>query len=79
MDIPREAKYLTMLLGVAVTCVGLLYTFNTGMFVSLPLNVQLGIIWFSIGVLFMLNGVMDMYDGAQQIVEEFRKKKEKKK
>ncbi|MDD3967139.1 MAG: hypothetical protein PHP63_08860 [Candidatus Marinimicrobia bacterium] len=79
MDVSREAKYLTMLLGVVVTCIGFMYTFNTGMFVSMPLNIQLGIIWFSIGVLFMLNGVMDMYDGAQQIVEEFRKKKEEKK
>jgi len=76
MDVSREAKYLTMLLGVVVTCIGFMYTFNTGMFVSMPLNIQLGIIWFSIGVLFMLNGVMDMYDGAQQIVEEFGKKEE---
>ena len=79
MDVSREAKYLTMLLGVVVTCIGFMYTFNTGILVSAPLNIQLGIIWFSIGVLFMLNGVMDMYDGAQQIVEECRKKKEEKK
>jgi hypothetical protein len=78
MDVSREAKYLTLLLGVVVTGVGFMYTFNTGLFVSLPLNMQLGLIWFSIGVLFMINGVLDMWDGAQQIVEEFRKKTEKK-
>jgi hypothetical protein len=78
MDVSREAKYLTLLLGVVVTGVGFMYTFNTGLFVSLPLNMQLGLIWFSIGVLFMINGVLDMWDGAQQIIEEFRKKTEKK-
>lgn len=79
MNISREGNYLTLLLGVATASIGLLYLLNAHVFAEMPVHVQMFLVWFSIGVLFMLTGAVDMFEGAQAVVEDFRKRKEEKK
>lgn len=78
MNIKREGVYLTMLSGVALTSLGLLFILNSNSFATEDIGLQMFLMWFAIGVLYMWNGVFDLFDGAQGILEDVRKKREKK-
>lgn len=76
MNVVREGAYLSVLLGVGTLSIGMMYTINPARLAEMPLNVQLFILWFSIGVLFILTGAVAMFDGAQTIMEGMRRKNE---
>lgn len=70
MNVKREATYLTMLMGVAMTAIGLSYVLGIWQIIALRQDVFNWLVLFSIGVLFLKDGVLDMYYGAQEIMED---------
>jgi hypothetical protein len=76
MNIIREGAYLNILLGVGTLSLGLMYAVNSAMFAEMPINIQMFLIWFSVGVLFILTGAVALFEGAQTIMEGMRRKQE---
>ena len=76
MNIQREATYLSMLLGVATTAIGLGYILGVWKLVALPADIQQWLIWMSLAVLFLLYGIFDLYEGAQAILADAKEGKE---
>ena len=76
MNIIREAANLNILLGVGTLSLGVLYATQSALFAEMPLNIQMFLMWFSVGVLFILTGAVAMFEGAQTIMEGMRRKKE---
>jgi hypothetical protein len=70
MNVKREATYLTMLMGVAMTAIGLSYVLGVWQIIALRQDVFNWLVVLSIAVLFLKDGVLDMYYGAQDILED---------
>jgi uncharacterized membrane protein HdeD (DUF308 family) len=76
MNALREMNYLNTLLGVVCTSLGLLFILNRGELAGYDIKVQMVIIWLSIGVLLLLNGIINLITGIQGIMDDIKAKKE---
>lgn len=73
MNVKREATYLTMLSGVAMTAIGMSYILGIWQFIALRQDVFNWLVVLSIAVLFLKDGVLDMYYGSQEIMGDVKK------
>lgn len=76
MNALREMNYLNTLLGVVCTALGLGFILNRGELAMTDIKVQMVIVWLSVGVLLLLNGVINLITGIQGIMDDLKAKKE---